>query len=131
MKTKDIKQTIEFSASPHEVYEALMDSKKHSAFTGGKANISRKVGGKFTVYDNYAEGKNLELVADKKIVQSWRASDWPEGLESKATFLLSAKRGGGTKLTFTQKGVPADQYSDILEGWNEFYWKPMKSVLGL
>jgi len=29
MKTKSIKQTVAFKVSPHEVYEALMDSKKH------------------------------------------------------------------------------------------------------
>ena len=37
VSTKTIEQTVEFSASPHEVYEALMDSEKHSAFTGAKA----------------------------------------------------------------------------------------------
>lgn len=45
MKTKTIKQTIFFKAEPHDVYEALMDSKKHSKFTGDKAVISRKEGG--------------------------------------------------------------------------------------
>ncbi len=71
--SKPIKQSVTFKASPHAVYEALMDSKKHSAFTGGKASISRVVGGKYTAYDNYVNGKNIELVPDKKIVQSWRA----------------------------------------------------------
>jgi len=75
MVTRTIKQSVTIKASPHVVYEALMDSKKHAAFTGGKATISRKVGGKFSVFDEYAEGENLELVPDKKIVQSWRASD--------------------------------------------------------
>ena len=75
MKTRTIRQTVAFKATPHEVFEALMDSKKHSEFTGGKAKISRNVSGKFTAYDGYAEGTNLELVKDKKIVQTWRASD--------------------------------------------------------
>ncbi|MGA2318205.1 MAG: hypothetical protein ABSG71_17760 [Thermodesulfobacteriota bacterium] len=48
MKTKTIRQSITFKASPHEVYDALMDSRKHAKFTGAKARISRKVGGKFT-----------------------------------------------------------------------------------
>ena len=129
MKTKSIKQTTQFKAPPHQVYEMLMDSKKHGQFTGGKAKISRKVGGKFSVYDDYAEGKNLALVPDKKIVQSWRASDWPEGHYSKVTFALSNNKAG-TKLTFTQTGVPSEFFADIKQGWIDFYWNPLKELLG-
>jgi activator of HSP90 ATPase len=126
---KNIKQTATFKASTHEVYEALMDSKKHSEFTGGKAVISRKVGGKFTAYDGYAEGKNIELVPDKKIVQTWRAADWPEGQVSQVTFLIE-EVGVKTRLTFTQTGIPDEQAADIADGWREYYWKPMKLLLG-
>lgn len=126
--TKNIKQTVTFKAIPHEVYELFMDSKKHSQFTGDKAVISRKVGGKFTAFGGYAEGTNLELIPDKKIVQKWRTSDWPEGHYSQITLsLMSNERG--TRLTFTQSGVPDDQYDDILQGWRDYYWSPMKEML--
>jgi activator of HSP90 ATPase len=128
METKDVKQTVTFKAAPHEVYEALMDSKKHSKFTGDKASISRKVGGKFSAFDGYSEGTNLELEPDKKIVQTWRASDWPEGHFSKATFSFK-EIPGGTRLTFTQTGIPAKQYDDIAQGWRDYYWAPMKEML--
>jgi len=129
METKTIRQSVILKASPHDVYEALMDSKKHAKFTGGKASISREVGGKFSAFDNYSEGVNLELVADKKIVQSWRAEDWPEGHYSKATFSLN-KVEGGTRLTFTQSGVPKEQFEDVSQGWKDYYWEPMKEMLG-
>ncbi len=128
MKTRTIKQSATFKASPHEVYEALVDSRTHSVFTGSKASISRKIGGKFTAYDGYIEGVNLELVPDQKIVQSWRGSDWPEGHYSKATFSLK-KVEGGTRLTFTQTDVPTEQYDPISQGWRDYYWKPMKEML--
>jgi hypothetical protein len=48
MKTVTIRQSATFKTSPHEVYEALMDSRKHSKFTDSKASISRRIGGKFT-----------------------------------------------------------------------------------
>ena len=105
-----------------------MDSKKHAAFTGDKAVISMKVGGTFTVFGEYAEGKNLVLVKDKKIVQSWRAADWPEEDYSKVTFLLK-KVKEGTKLVFKQTGIPSEFYSDIAQGWIDYYWKPMKKML--
>ncbi len=128
METRTIRQSVTFKATPHDVYEALMDSKKHSQFSGGEAIISREVGGKFTAFDGYSEGTNLELVPDKKIVQTWRASDWPEGHYSTVTFSLSEVKGG-TKLTFTQTEVPAEQYKDISQGWHDFYWTPMKQML--
>lgn len=102
MDTKNIKQSVTFRSSPHDIYEALMDSKKHAQFTGDEAKISRKVGGKFTAFGGYSEGINVELVPDKKIVQTWRASDWPEGHHSKVTFSLKEVENG-TLLTFTRQ----------------------------
>ncbi|HJX13905.1 MAG TPA: SRPBCC family protein [Dehalococcoidales bacterium] len=128
MKTKTIRQSATFKAVPHDVYEALMDAKKHGQFTGGEADISREVGGRFTAYDGYIEGVNLELVPDNKIVQSWRGSDWPEGHYSRATFSLE-KTPSGTRLTFTQTGVPEEFYADISRGWRDYYWGPMKEML--
>jgi len=125
---KTIKQKVSFNAQAHDVFELLMDSKKHAAFTGDSAKISRKKGGKFTAYGDYIEGENLEIVPDKKIVQKWRAADWPEGHYSKATFEFTEKNGK-TTLTFTQDNVPNDQYSGIKQGWVDYYWKPMKDAL--
>ena len=127
-KMKTIRQSVTFKTTPHEVYEALMDSRKHARFTGAKARISRKVDGKFTAYDEYIEGVNLNLVPDKKIVQSWRGSDWPEGHYSRTTFSLK-KVKNGTHLTFIQSGVPDQYYNDIKQGWYDYYWKPMKEML--
>ncbi len=128
MKTKTIRQSVTIKTSPHEVYEALMDSRKHARFTGAKARIGRKAGGKFTAYDGYIEGVHLNLVPDKKIVQSWRGSDWPEGHYSRATFSLK-KVKNGTRLTFAQSGVPDQYHHDINQGWRDYYWKPMKEML--
>jgi len=128
MKTKTISQTVTFKATPHEVYEIIMDSKKHSELTGSKAQITKKVGDRFSIYDGDIEGVNLELVPDQKIVQSWRYGDWPEGHYSEATFLLEEIKGG-TQLTFTQTGVPEEHYDDIAQGWHDYYWESMKELL--
>jgi activator of HSP90 ATPase len=125
---KTIRQTVTLQAAPLDVYEALMDSRTHAAFTGSPARISPRVGGRFTTYDGYAEGRNLELIPGRKIVQSWRASDWPEGHYSTVTVAL-ARRGAGTRLTFTQAGVPDDQAAAVRQGWIEFYWDPLKTLL--
>lgn len=129
IKTKTISQRVHFECSPKEVYSALMDSKKHSQFTGGKAVISQKVGGTFSAYDGYAFGKNVELVKDTKIVQTWRASDWSTGCESLVTFSMKKSPSGGTMLAFKQENVPVSCAKDIEKGWKDYYWKPMKEML--
>jgi activator of HSP90 ATPase len=126
--SKIIKQTVTFKATPHEVYETLMDSKKHAAFTGGKASISRRIGGSIMAYDNYITGKNIELVPDKKIVQDWRAVDWPEDYFSRVTFELTAIPHG-TRLDFTHADVPEGTEKEFTQGWIDNYWEPMKKYL--
>jgi len=123
-----IQQTVTFNVPPHEVYEALMDSKKHAAFTGGKASLSRAVGGRISAYDNYITGKNIELVSDKKIVQDWRAVDWPEGYYSRITFEFTAVPDG-TRLDFTHADVPEGTEKEFTQGWIDNYWEPMKRYL--
>ena len=128
VNTRTIEQTVTFIASPHVVYEMLMDAAEHARFTGAEASISREVGGTFSAYDGALTGTNVEMVPDAKIVQSWRAGDWPEGHYSTATYLLE-EEGGGTRLTFTQIGVPEQNYDDINQGWRDYYWSKMELSL--
>ena len=130
MKTRTIRQTIDFSAKTHEVYEALMDSKKHSEFTGSKCVISRKVRGKVSAYDGYIVGENIEIVPDKKVVQTWRAEEdcWPADHYSRVIFVLKPTKSG-TRLNFTHSGVPVDCGDRFDTGWQEHYWTPMKEML--
>jgi activator of HSP90 ATPase len=128
MKTRKVNQKVRFKATPREVYEALMDSEKHSDFTHSEAKISRHVGGEISAYDGWIEGKNVELLPDKRIVQQWRGADWPKGHFSMATFELK-EVDHGTELSFSQEGVPEDFYEDISQGWVDHYWTPMKLML--
>src|SRR6266550_6953526 len=127
MKTKTLQQTVRFKASPQEVYETLMDSKKHTSLSGEPARISRKVGGKFTAWGSHLTGFNLVLKPGEKIVQAWRATGWWPDHYSIAIFDI-CKVPGGSKLKFTQIGIPPNRYSGHYRGWIETYWTPMKEI---
>jgi len=127
MKTKTIRQTVTFQAKPTEVYQMLMDSKKHQSLSGEKANISTKVGGAFTAWGSHISGINLVLKPGERIVQAWRATGWWPVYYSIAIFELQKVRTG-TKLVFTQIGVPPNRYSGHYRGWIETYWTPMKEI---
>ena len=123
-----IEQIVTFKASPHAVYEALMDSDKHAAFTNNDAHISREVGGEYTSYTGYITGKNLELVPDQKIIQTWRAVDWLEGHYSQVTFVLTPL-ASGTQLHFTHADLPDGTEAEFTQGWIDNYWEPLKVYL--
>ena len=125
-----IKQEVVFKASPRRVYEALTDSDQFAAFTGGAAaDISRDPGGLFSCFGGRIEGRNLELVPDKRVVQAWRAGNWDEGVYSIARFELT-KEGSSTRLVFEHSGFPEAQRDDLAGGWKAMYWDPLAKYLG-
>jgi len=105
---KTIKQRVKFNAPPATVYDLLADSKKHSAVTGRKATISRKIGGMFSLSGNDVSGINVDLVPGQRIVQAWRHRRFPEGIFSMAAVTLTPTTDGGTELVLTHRGVPND-----------------------
>ena len=125
----DTRQTVTFNARPSVIFEALMDSRKHSAFTGAPAKISRKVGGSFSCYRGQLTGVNLDIVKNKSIVQAWRAKMWPKGAWSVVTYRLAAAPRGKTKLRFSHTGIQSGGAKAITNGWKSFYWDPLKASL--
>ena len=125
-KVRTIKQKVIIPASPKEVYDAYVDPKKHSQFTGSKATGKAVVGGKFTAWDGYIFGKYLELEDGKRVVQEWSSTDFPEGSEPSRLELCFNNVPGGTELVMVQSNVPVEQADETAEGWIEWYWDPLK-----
>ena len=126
MKFATIKQTALIDASPLEVYEAYVDPKKHSAFTGQAATGTPRVGGRFTAGDGYIKGKYLELEKGKRILHEWKTTEWPEGYPPSLLELTLKAKGKKTELTMVHSKVPEEQADYYAEGWKEFYWDPLK-----
>jgi len=103
-----------------------MDAKKHAKFTGGKARCDPRVGGKFFAWDGYLIGNNIELVRNKKIVQEWQTTKWPEGY-CPSTLEITLAKKGGTELTMVHTKVPAGQAADYRQGWVGYYCEPLKN----
>jgi activator of HSP90 ATPase len=125
MSAKTIRQTVKLPVSAAEVYEALMDSRKHARLTGSSARISRKILGAFSTFGGYASGINLDLVPHRKITQSWRASDWEPGAYSTVTFLLEPAGKKACVLKFVHHDVPREHAASIADGWRQYYWEAL------
>jgi uncharacterized protein YndB with AHSA1/START domain len=114
------------SADPQRIYQAWLDGREHGAFTGGPAEVDPRVGGRFTVWDGYIEGRNLELEPFRRIVQSWRTTEFPEGTADSRLEVLLEKAKKGTRLTLRHSEIPEGQGKMYEEGWKEHYFTPMK-----
>ncbi|MFN0174950.1 MAG: SRPBCC domain-containing protein [Saprospiraceae bacterium] len=114
-----------FSATPEVLYAAWLDSGTHSEMTGGEAVISAEIGASFSVWDDYITGINIELEPGRRILQSWRTTEFaPEDPDSLLEILMEPVPEG-TKLTLNHSGIPEGQ-PDYAEGWKDFYFKPMR-----
>ena len=124
-----VHQEVTFSAPPAKVYSALMNAAEHSEFTGAPALIDAKVGGAWSAYGGKISGQNIELVDGVRIVQTWRAVNWPAGAHSVVKFELSPD-GQGTKLSLDHDALSDEQVPHIDGGWEKMYWEPMRKYFG-
>ena len=121
---KQLTHSIELTASPAEVYKALITSDKHTAFTGAPAEFESKVNGVFSTFNGAITGKITNLVENKRIEMDWRAGGFPEGFYTKVVFDLE-KNNKGTTLSFVHSGLPAEAVDMINEGWQVNYWQKL------
>lgn len=124
-----IHQEIEFEAAPEKVYSALMDAAEHSQFTGEPAEITADAGGTFSCYGGQIGGRNIELVAGRRIVQAWRVGSWDEGVYSLVRIELE-DAGGKTKLTLDHSAIDDEMAPHLESGWHARYWEPLAKYLG-
>lgn len=126
-RVRTITQKVVVAATPAQVYDAFVNPRVHAAFTGSPATCLARVGGKFTAWNGYIFGVNRELVKDRRIVQDWQTTEWPEGAEpSSVEFSFEAVKDG-TEIRMVHSKVPAEQADAYRQGWIDYYWEPLKA----
>jgi activator of HSP90 ATPase len=121
-------QEVVFKASPHRIYEILLDSKQFAAFTGLPAEINREAGGAFTMFGGLIVGRNIELVPDQRIVQAWRPANWDPGDYSIVKFQLKDE-GSQTRVILDHTGFHEGDFGHLDPGWKMRYWDPLEKFL--
>jgi activator of HSP90 ATPase len=118
------------NATPAKLYELFMNSAKHTAATGMPAKISPKVGGKWSAFGGMILGKNLVLIPNRMIVQTWRSSEWKKtDPDSILVVTFEKSAGGGAQVELAHVGVPEYDRNGVMQGWVKYYWEPWKAYL--
>ena len=138
---ESIHQEPVFQASRRRVYEALTDARQfgkierlsaamQSGMAPGKrpTEISRQVGGAFTLFGGHIVGRHIELVPHKRIVQAWRVVDWNPGVYSIVKFELT-EQDSSTRIIFDHTAFPEGKAQHLAEGWTASYWEPLRKYL--
>jgi len=125
-----IYQKIVFTGTKaKDLYDLYMDSKKHSFVTGAHANISPKEGGRYSAHDDYIRGRNLQVVKNKLIVQTWRAANWDKNEVDSPFMICFEQKGNDAVLYATHANVPHNEFDSIKKGWDGYLRKPWKKYL--
>lgn len=129
MKLTAFDMQISLPVQPEVAYAAWLDSRAHSAMTGGEAHCSDRLGESFTAWDGYITGKNLRLEPGQLIIQSWRTMDFEEEDSFSRLELRFQSDGQGCLLTLIHTEIP-DGQPDYKQGWEEHYFAPMRAYFG-
>ena len=119
-----------FLVKPEKIYEAWLDSGMHSEMTGSLAECDPVISGKFTAWDGYISGTNIDLEPGKKIVQEWRTTEFPEGSPDSVVEIEFMHLRGGTRLLLRHSSIPDGQGPEYMTGWVDYYFSPMKEFFG-
>lgn len=130
MALESIRIAARLPSSPSRAYRAWIDPSEHTAFTGDRATGAPRVGGKFTAFSGYIEGKTLRLAPGRLIVQSWRTTEFPEGAEDSRLEIRFESEDDGTRITLLHSEIPEGQGKRYREGWEEYYLNPLRAYLG-
>jgi activator of HSP90 ATPase len=111
------------AAAPEQVYELLTNGAKFGDVTGQPGKGGGAPGAYFSLFNEWLEGRQIELVPGERIAQAWRFTNWEPGVYSIVRFTLTTD-GEGTKLTVDQDGVPDDVHEHVRTNWRAFYFEP-------
>jgi uncharacterized protein YndB with AHSA1/START domain len=126
MPTESIRVSARFPVTPDRLYAAWLDSQEHTRFTGDTARVDPLVGGRFSSWSGYISGENLELEPARRIVQSWRTTEFPDDSENSRVVVTFEPEGDGTRLTIEHTDIPEGHGDRCEDGWIDYYFEPMQ-----
>jgi activator of HSP90 ATPase len=121
MKTINLVQFI--NANPEEVFSAITNPFTIELWSGYPAKMEAVEGTEFSLFDGDITGMNIKVVENELLVQEWYFEDILE--KSYATIQLKPHLQG-TKVTMEHINIPDEAHENILIGWRDYYWGPIK-----
>ena len=127
MKREALRVTSTIPVAPTTLYFAWIDSDHHSSMTGSAAKIDPVVGAKFSACNGYVTGKLVILDLGRRIVMSWRTTDFPRDAADSRVEVHFETLGLSTRILILHTEIPEGQSEKYMALWNEKYITPMRA----
>lgn len=123
---KAIKKNYYIHSTPEHIYTALTNPLTIEMWTGEPAIMNTVPGSEFSLWDGDITGINLEFIENQKIKQQW----YFEGEEGTSIVTITLyPEGAKTRIELLHIEIPDEAFENILEGWNQYYFKPLTLLL--
>jgi len=123
---KNIKKYYLIKTSIEDVFTALTNPLTIEMWTGAPAVMDPVAGTEFSLWDGEITGVNLEIEKNVRIKQQW----YFEGEEGKSIVTITlAAEGKDTRVELLHIDIPDEAFENILDGWDRYYFKPLKQLL--
>ena len=127
----NIRLTTTLPATPEDVYDAWLSSHGHTAMTGGvPATSEPRVGTMHMAWAGYISGQHVELEPGRRILQTWRTTEFPDSAPDSLLEIIFTLDPKGTRVTLIQNGIPDGEGEKYHLGWQEHYFAPMREHFG-
>ena len=100
----EIRMVIRYRVPPRILYEALTNQEMITKFCQCPSKFENKVGGVFEMYNGAITGSVKEIEENKKLLLSWKFSNWPTAANVQMNF--KEKAGDECQLTCLIKNCP-------------------------
>jgi activator of HSP90 ATPase len=118
----DYKKYYIINGTPEEVYLALTFKPTIELWTGAPAEFVAEVDTEFSLWDGNIVGKNLELIPAKLIRQEWFFGEQENQSIVSIKFHEHKK---GTSLELNHTNIPAQDFDEIVDGWETLYMRDL------
>lgn len=128
---KNIKKHYHIKATPEDIFTALTNPLTIEIWTGASAVMEPVAGAEFSLWDGEITGKNIEIEHGKMIVQEWYFED-EEGMPMEHKSIVTIKlhnAGNSTDVELLHINIPDEAFDNIVDGWDRYYFKPLKELV--
>ncbi len=123
---KNIKKHYHIKALATDVFTALTNPLTIQMWTGAPAVMEPVAGTEFSLWDGEITGLNLEIENDHLLKQQW----YFEGEEGTSIVTITlTPEGKETRIELLHLDIPDEAFDNIVDGWDRYYFKPLKQLL--
>jgi len=116
-------------ATPDEVMELLTNPDFIKDWSGAAAQIEKKEGGQFVMFDGWVRG-NILSIGENELSYTWKPSEWTAATPASVVKYRLEEAEHGTTVHLEHSGFPnEEEMENYKTGWEEHFFGPIGEYL--